>query len=104
MRPSSSRSTTSRSPPSPPVRPRGRRAVKWIASRSEVFLADHAARDMQAEAALALDANGRFLALDVSSIANLGAYMAGAGGGVQTYQYIHLQGTVYRIPSIALHV
>ena len=30
--------------------------------------------------------------------------MAGAGGGVQTYQYVHLQGTVYRIPAIALHV
>jgi|FEC22Drversion2_1045045.scaffolds.fasta_scaffold00502_1 aerobic carbon-monoxide dehydrogenase large subunit len=80
------------------------RPVKWIASRSEVFLSDHAARDMQAEAALALDASGKFLALRISSVANLGAYMAGAGGGVQTYQYIHLQGTVYRIPAIALHV
>jgi carbon-monoxide dehydrogenase large subunit len=80
------------------------RPVKWIASRSEVFLCDHAGRDMQAEATLALDAEGRFLALKVESFANLGAYMAGAGGGVQTYQYVHLQGTVYRIPSIALHV
>jgi carbon-monoxide dehydrogenase large subunit len=80
------------------------RPVKWVASRSEVFLSDHAARDMRAEAALALDASGRFLALRVASVANLGAYMAGAGGGVQTYQYIHLQGTVYRIPAIALHV
>ncbi|MDB5487862.1 MAG: xanthine dehydrogenase family protein molybdopterin-binding subunit [Reyranella sp.] len=80
------------------------RPVKWIASRSEVFLSDHAARDMQAEASLALDAAGKFLALKVASVANLGAYMAGAGGGVQTYQYIHLQGSVYRIPSIALHV
>ncbi|MFO1160905.1 MAG: xanthine dehydrogenase family protein molybdopterin-binding subunit [Reyranellaceae bacterium] len=80
------------------------RPVKWIASRSEVFLSDHAARDMAAEAALALDRDGRFLALQVSSVANLGAYMVGAGGGVQTYQYVHLQGTVYRIPSIALHV
>jgi aerobic carbon-monoxide dehydrogenase large subunit len=80
------------------------RSVKWIASRSEVFLSDHAARDVLAEASLALDANGRFLALKIASVANLGAYMAGAGGGVQTYQYIHLQGSVYRIPAIALHV
>jgi len=80
------------------------RPVKWIANRSEVFLSDHAARDMLAEASLALDADGRFLALKVASVANLGAYMAGAGGGVQTYQYIHLQGSVYRVPSIALHV
>ncbi|WP_421994915.1 xanthine dehydrogenase family protein molybdopterin-binding subunit [Reyranella sp.] len=80
------------------------RPVKWIASRSEVFLSDHAARDMWAEASLALDAEGRFLALRAESVANLGAYMAGAGGGVQTYQYPHLQGTVYRLPSIALRV
>ena len=80
------------------------RPVKWIASRSEVFLSDHAARDMRAEVSLALDAQGKFLALRIASLANLGAYMAGAGGGVQTYQYIHLQGSVYRIPSIALHV
>ncbi|CAN5913550.1 xanthine dehydrogenase family protein molybdopterin-binding subunit [soil metagenome] len=80
------------------------RPVKWIASRSEVFLSDHAARDMAAEASLALDASGTFLALKVASLDNLGAYMAGAGGGVQTYQYIHLQGTVYRIPAIALHI
>lgn len=80
------------------------RSVKWIASRSEVFLSDHAARDVLAEASLALDANGRFLALKIASVANFGAYMAGAGGGVQTYQYIHLQGSVYRIPAIALHV
>ena len=80
------------------------RPVKWIASRSEVFLSDHAARDTAAEAALALDRDGRFLALEVSSLANLGAYMVGAGGGVQTYQYVHLQGTVYRLPAIALHI
>jgi carbon-monoxide dehydrogenase large subunit len=80
------------------------RPVKWIASRSEVFLSDHAARDMRAEASLALDGQGKFLALRIASVANLGAYMAGAGGGVQTFQYIHLQGSVYRIPAIALHV
>ena len=80
------------------------RPVKWIASRSEVFLSDHAARDMQAEASLALDAAGKFLALKVASVANLGAYMAGAGGGVPTFQYVHLQGTVYRLPAIALHI
>ena len=79
------------------------RPVKWIASRSEVFLADHQARDQQAEAALALDAQGRFLALRVDSAANVGAYMMNAGG-VQTFQYIHLPGTVYRIPKIALRI
>src|SRR6516225_1046178 len=79
------------------------RPVKWSATRSEVFLADHQARDHLAEAALALDAEGRFLALRVSSIANVGAYMVSAGG-VQTFQYVHLPGTVYRIPAIDLQV
>ena len=79
------------------------RPVKWIASRSEVFLADHQARDQSAEAALALDAQGRFLALRVESAANAGAYLVSAGG-VQTFQYAHLPGTVYRIPAVALRV
>jgi aerobic carbon-monoxide dehydrogenase large subunit len=80
------------------------RAVKWIATRSETFLSDHQARDHFATATLALDNDGNFLALHVDSIANLGAYMAGGSGGVQTNQYPHLQGTVYNIPAIALRV
>jgi carbon-monoxide dehydrogenase large subunit len=79
------------------------RPVKWIATRSEVFLADHQARDHLADAALALDAEGRFLGLRVSSVANVGAYMVSAGG-VQTFQYVHLPGTVYRIPAVYLQV
>jgi carbon-monoxide dehydrogenase large subunit len=79
------------------------RPVKWIATRSEGFLSDHQARDHRAEAALALDADGRFLALRVDSVANAGAYLVSAGG-VQTFQYVHLPGTVYRIPAIALQV
>ena len=80
------------------------RPVKWIASRSEGFLTDHQARDHTAEASLALDADGRFLALRVTSTANIGAYMAGGAGAVQTFQYVHLQGGVYTIPSIELRV
>ena len=79
------------------------RPVKWIATRSEGFLSDHQARDHRAEAALALDATGRFLALRVNSTANAGAYLVSAGG-VQTFQYAHLPGTVYRIPAIELQV
>jgi carbon-monoxide dehydrogenase large subunit len=78
--------------------------VKWIASRTEVFLSDHQARDHQATASLALDTNGKFLALRIASTANIGAYMVGSAGGVQTNQYAHLPGTVYVIPAIALHV
>jgi len=80
------------------------RPVKWIASRSEVFLADHQGRGQTAEAALALDREGRFLALRVASLADLGAYLSGSAGGVQTFQYAFLPGTVYRIPAIELRV
>jgi len=79
------------------------RPVKWIATRSEGFLSDHQARDHQAQAAMALDASGRFLALRVTSVANAGAYLVSAGG-VQTFQYVHLLGTVYRIPAIELRI
>jgi carbon-monoxide dehydrogenase large subunit len=80
------------------------RPVKWIAGRGEVFVADHQGRDHQAEAQLALDAEGYFLALRIRSVANLGAYLEGSAGGVQTFQYAFLPGTVYRIPAIELIV
>jgi carbon-monoxide dehydrogenase large subunit len=80
------------------------RPVKWIATRSEGFVSDHQARDHQAEASLALDADGKFLALRVHSVANIGAYMAGGAGAVQTNQYVHLQGSIYTVPAVALHV
>jgi len=83
---------------------RAGRPVKWIASRSEVFLADHQARDQWAEASLAVMPNGRIAALTIDSIANLGAYMAGSSGGVQTNQYAHLPGTLYDIPNVGLRV
>ena len=79
------------------------RPVKWIATRSEGFLSDHQARDHYATAALALDADGYFLALRVNSAANAGAYLVSAGG-VQTFQFAHLPSTVYRIPAIELQV
>src|SRR5204863_8035086 len=72
--------------------------------RGEAFVADHQGRDHQAEAQLALDAEGRFLALKITSVANLGAYFSGSAGGVQTFQYAFLPGTVYRIPAIELIV
>jgi aerobic carbon-monoxide dehydrogenase large subunit len=50
------------------------RPVKWNSSRAEAFLADFQARDVWVEGALALDRDGRFLALELSYTGNLGAY------------------------------
>ena len=80
------------------------RPVKWIASRTEVFVSDHQARDHLADASLALDADGRFLGLRVESIANIGAYMCGGAGSLQAFQYPHLQGGIYTIPAVGLRI
>ena len=67
--------------------------------RSEVFLADHQARDHAGGGGAGARCRGNVSWRCASaSIANLGAYMAGGAGGVQTNQYVHLPGTVYRHP------
>jgi carbon-monoxide dehydrogenase large subunit len=52
------------------------RPVKWTADRSESFVTDAHGRDHVTRAELALDANGKILAMRVKTIANLGAYMS----------------------------
>jgi aerobic carbon-monoxide dehydrogenase large subunit len=52
------------------------RPVKWIADRSEHFLGDAQGRDNITTAKLALDRDGRFLALDVDLIADMGGYLS----------------------------
>jgi aerobic carbon-monoxide dehydrogenase large subunit len=53
-----------------------KRPVKWVADRSEHFLADAQGRDNITRATLALDDRGRFLALRVDIIADMGAYLS----------------------------
>ncbi|MGH7122669.1 MAG: xanthine dehydrogenase family protein molybdopterin-binding subunit [Acetobacteraceae bacterium] len=53
------------------------RPVSWIADRTEGFLSDEQAREMQITAELGLDAEGRFTALKVRWNVNLGAYVSG---------------------------
>lgn len=55
------------------------RPVKWTAERTESFLADLHGRDHRSHAELALDGDGRFLAMRVSIVANNGAYCSQAG-------------------------
>ncbi len=50
------------------------RTVKWTADRSECFLSDYQARDLHSKAELALDEDGKFLALRGVNTLNLGAY------------------------------
>ncbi len=53
-----------------------RKPVKWICDRSEHFLGDSHGRDNISTATLALDDNGKFLALDVDIVADMGAYLS----------------------------
>ncbi len=54
------------------------RPVKWTDERSESFLSDSHGRDHECDAALALDKDGRFLALRMEVFGNLGAYLSNA--------------------------
>jgi carbon-monoxide dehydrogenase large subunit len=53
-----------------------KRPVRWIAERTEHFLGDAQGRDNITTAKLALDESGRFLALDIDIIADMGAYLS----------------------------
>lgn len=78
--------------------------VKWTDTRSESFLSDHHGRDHDMHAELALDAEGRFLAIRVSGVANLGGYMTGFGPMIPTVNVAkHLVGP-YRTPLVGSHV
>ena len=81
-----------------------RRPVKWVASRSESFVSDNQGRDHLTHAELALDADGRFLALRVETIANLGAYISTFGAAIPSAIYSALLAGVYRTPAIFVQV
>ncbi|MGH7121730.1 MAG: xanthine dehydrogenase family protein molybdopterin-binding subunit [Acetobacteraceae bacterium] len=78
------------------------RAVRWVADRSEDFVSDTQGRDQHVTARLALDREGRFLALEVATVANLGAYLSGYAPGVATN--MTAMGGVYAIPAMAIEV
>ncbi len=80
------------------------RPVKWVAERSEEFLSGTQGRDNHTRARLALDESGRFLALAVSTVANLGAYLSSNGPGSSTNSPATAMGGVYAIPAIFMEV
>ena len=74
------------------------RPVKWTSDRSQAFVTDTQGRDHVTRAELALDAEGKFLALRVATIANMGAYLSSAGPVIPTYASRGIQLGVYDIP------
>ncbi|HEY6431301.1 MAG TPA: xanthine dehydrogenase family protein molybdopterin-binding subunit [Acetobacteraceae bacterium] len=81
-----------------------RRPVKWTADRSESFMSDAHGRDHETTAEMALDAQGNFLALRVSTLSNMGAYLSTFAPCIPTYLYATLLAGVYKTPAIYCEV
>jgi carbon-monoxide dehydrogenase large subunit len=77
------------------------RPVMWIGDRSEDFTASAHGRDSVVRARLALDADGRFLALQARIFANMGAYISTVAPVVPTLAMGSAMGGVYDIPLLA---
>jgi carbon-monoxide dehydrogenase large subunit len=76
------------------------RPVKWTDDRSGSFLSDAHGRDHDVTAELALDAQGKFLAVRLTSLANLGAYLTNVGPNMGTGNFVKNIQSNYSTPLI----
>lgn len=76
------------------------RSVRWSAERMESFLADAHGRDMRMRAELALDAEGKILAMRVGGEANMGGYLSQFAPFIPTLAGGRIFGGVYRVPHL----
>ena len=76
------------------------RPVKWIGSRSEVFLGDEQARDIVHSGELALDKDGRILGMRFDYLSNLGAYVVFTGTVVNTVGLVNVNCGVYDVQAV----
>ena len=79
------------------------RPVKWVADRTEHFLADAQGRDNFTTARLALDAQGKFLALWVDMVCDMGAYLSSYAPYIPYVGAVMLPG-VYEIPAAFIRI
>src|SRR5512143_684244 len=80
------------------------RPIKWAAERSESFLSDAHGRDHVTHAELALDKDGKFLALRVQSTCAMGAYLSTFASCIPTILYATLLAGQYATPAIYCEV
>ena len=81
-----------------------RRPVKWTCERGESFMSDAHGRDHVSTAEMAIDEQGQFLGLRISTLANMGAYLSTFAPAVPTYLYATLLAGVYKTPVIYCNV
>src|SRR5487761_1898170 len=80
------------------------RPIKWAAERSESFVSDAHGRDHVTHAELALDKDGKFLALRVGTTAAMGAYLSTFASCIPTILYATLLAGQYTTPAIHCEV
>ncbi|VTU32457.1 xanthine dehydrogenase family protein molybdopterin-binding subunit [Variovorax sp. RA8] len=80
------------------------RSIKWTGERAECFLSDAHGRDHVSHAEMAMDKDGKFLALRVHTDANLGAYLSTFSTAVPTILYATLLAGQYTTPQIYVEV
>ena len=76
------------------------RPVKWVSSRTEAFLSDTHGRGNIIEGELALDKDGRFLAMRLNWLADMGAYLTPAGPVSHIRNPTTCLTGVYKIPAL----
>ena len=79
-------------------------SIKWVADRSEAFLSDAHGRDHVSHAEMAMDKDGKFLAMRVHTDANMGAYLSTFSTAVPTILYATLLAGQYTCPQIYVEV
>jgi aerobic carbon-monoxide dehydrogenase large subunit len=80
------------------------RPVKWTDERSTSFLSDSHGRAQIIHAELALDADGKFLAVRLSGYGNLGAYITGVAPGPLSLNTAKNLASVYRTPLLGVDI
>jgi carbon-monoxide dehydrogenase large subunit len=80
------------------------RTVHWSSDRGEAFVSDTHGRDQIMHAALAMDANGKFLALRVRNLANMGAYLSNFAPAIPTVAGAGVLASVYGFAAIHVNV
>ncbi len=80
------------------------RPVRWASDRSEAFVSDTHGRDNISQGELALDADGRFLAMRIRTLANMGAYLSNFGPFIPTLAGTAVLASVYGFREIYVNV
>ena len=80
------------------------RPVKWTSDRQEAFLSDSHGREQHVHAEMALDADGKFLAIKVESLANMGAFLSHFSLLIPTVAGYRLLTGAYSIPAAFVNV